>query len=130
MAVEFSAWDEQVDESTHVVAVRGEIDIFTAPEFKERITGAIDAGRDLVVVDLGGTTFIDSSSLGVLISAHRRLTGRDGRLVIACDVAAVLNTFKITGLDSVLEITKDRDAALAALTDEPDGSSDRGAAAA
>src|SRR3954471_19475982 len=113
MAVEFSAWDEQVDESTHVVAVRGEIDIFTAPEFKERITGAIDAGRDLVVVDLGATSFIDSSSLGVLISAHRRLSGRDGRLVIACDVPAVLNTFKITGLDAVLEITGSRDEALA-----------------
>src|SRR4051812_1760521 len=113
MAVEFSAWDEQVDESTHVVAVRGEIDIFTAPEFKERITGAIDAGRDLVVVDLGGTSFIDSSSLGVLISAHRRLSGRDGRLVIACDVPAVLNTFKITGLDAVLEIVATRDEGLA-----------------
>ena len=113
MAVEFSASDEQVDETTHVVAVHGEIDIFTAPEFKERITGAIDAGCDLVVVDLGGTTFIDSSSLGVLISAHRRLSGRDGRLVIACDVPAVLNTFKITGLDAVLEITGSRDEALA-----------------
>ena len=81
MATEFSIWDDQVDETTHVVAVRGEIDIFTAPEFKQRISAAIDAGRDLVVVDLGATTFIDSSSLGVLISAHRRLSARDGRLV-------------------------------------------------
>src|SRR3954451_9925457 len=113
MASEFSAWDERVDDTTHVVAVRGEIDIFTAPEFKERISSAIDAGRDLVVVDLGGTSFIDSSSLGVLISAHRRLSGRDGRLVIACDVPAVLNTFKITGLDAVLEITGSREEALA-----------------
>ena len=116
MASDFSAWDEQVDDATHVVSVRGEIDIFTAPEFKERIAGAIDAGRDLVVVDLNGTTFIDSSSLGVLISAHRRLTARDGRLVIACEVKAVLNTFKITGLDGVLEIVPTRDDALA-----PDG---------
>ena len=112
MSVEFSAWDEQVDGTTHVVTVRGEIDIFTAPEFKQRINGAIDAGRDLVVVDLSQTTFIDSSSLGVLISAHRRLTGRDGRLVIACDVPAVLNTFRITGLDGVLELVPDRAHAL------------------
>jgi anti-sigma B factor antagonist len=118
MATEFSAWDEQVDDTTQVVAVRGEIDIFTAPEFKERITSAIDAGRERVVVDLSGTTFIDSSSLGVLISAHRRLSGRDARLVIACDVPAVLNTFKITGLDNVLELVPDRDAALA--PPEPD----------
>jgi anti-sigma B factor antagonist len=117
MATEFSAWDEQVDDATHVISVTGEIDIFTAPEFKERISAAIDAGRDRLVVDLGGTTFIDSSSLGVLISAHRRLAGRDGRLVIACDVESVLNTFRITGLDSVLEIVPTRDDALAPSTD-------------
>jgi anti-sigma B factor antagonist len=113
MATDFTAWDEQVDGTAHVVAVRGEIDIFTAPEFKDRISTAIDVGRDVVVVDLCGTTFIDSSSLGVLISAHRRLSGRDGRLVIACDVDSVLNTFKITGLDGVLELVPSREAALA-----------------
>ena len=112
MAIEFSIWDDQVDEATHVVAVRGEIDIFTAPEFKQRISAAIDAGRDLVVVDLGGTTFIDSSSLGVLISAHRRLSARNGRLVVACDMPAVANTFKITGLDTVLELVRTRADAL------------------
>jgi anti-sigma B factor antagonist len=118
MATEFSAWDEQVDDATHVVAVRGEIDIFTAPEFKERISAAIDAGHELVIVDLGATTFIDSSSLGVLISAHRRLTGSDGRLVIVCDVPSVLNTFKITGLDGVLEIVGTRDEALDSAGDD------------
>jgi anti-sigma B factor antagonist len=114
MGIEFSATDEQVDDTTHVVSVRGEIDIFTAPEFKARIATAIDAGRSLVVVDLAETTFLDSSSLGVLISAHRRLSGRRGRLVIACDVAAVRNTFRVTGLDSVLEVVRTRDEALAA----------------
>jgi anti-sigma B factor antagonist len=114
MAIEFSAFDEQVDETTQVVSVRGEIDLFTAPEFKARIHDAIEAGRDLIVVDLTGTTFIDSSSLGVLISAHRRLKLRGGRLVVVCDVPAVLSTFKITGLDGVLEMTSSRDEALAA----------------
>src|SRR5213080_2114807 len=112
MGIEFSATDEQVDDTTHVVAVRGEIDIFTAPEFKQRIGAAIDDGRELVVVDLAETTFIDSSSLGVLISAHRRLGSRKGRLVIACDVPAVRNTFKVTGLDTVLEVVGTRAEAL------------------
>ena len=113
MAIEFSASDEQVDDTTQVVSVRGEIDLFTAPEFKALIHDAIEAGRELVVVDLTATSFIDSSSLGVLISAHRRLKLRGGRLVVACDVPAVLSTFKITGLDSVLEMASSRDDALA-----------------
>lgn len=113
MANEFSAWDEQVDETTHVVVVRGEIDIFTAPEFKTHIADAMERGHDIVVVDLSGATFIDSSSLGVLISAHRRLGLRGGRLIVVCDVPAVLSTFKVTGLDAVLEIVSSREQALA-----------------
>ena len=121
MAVDFSAWDEPVDGSTHLVGVRGEIDIFTAPEFKSLILGAIDDDRDVVIVDLSAATFIDSSSLGVLISAHRRLSLHDGRLIIACDVPTVRNTFRITGLDSVLEIVDTRDDAIAAAATTPPG---------
>jgi anti-sigma B factor antagonist len=127
MAVDFSAWDEPIDETTHLVAVRGEIDIFTAPEFKTLIMDAIDGDPEVVIVDLAGATFIDSSSLGVLISAHRRLSMRRGRLIIACDVAAVRSTFRITGLDSVLAIVATRDEALAARADDPQG---KGSAAA
>jgi anti-sigma B factor antagonist len=119
MAVEFAAWEEPVDETTQIVAVRGEVDIFTAPEFKSLIAGAIEAGRDTIVVDLAEATFIDSSSLGVLISAHRRLGLRDGRLIIACEVPEVRKTFTITGLDGVLEIVDTRAAALAARDEGP-----------
>jgi anti-sigma B factor antagonist len=113
MAIEFGVTDEQLDAVRHLVAIRGEIDLFTAPEFKQRIGAAIEAGRRLVVVDLSGATFIDSSSLGILISAHKRLRLHGGRLVLATDVPAILNTFTITGLDGVLEIVPTRDEALA-----------------
>jgi anti-sigma B factor antagonist len=113
MAIEFAAWDEQVDSGTRIVAVRGEIDLFTAPEFKQRVNAAIEGGTHLVVVDLSETSFIDSSSLGILISAHKRLRMRGDALTIVCDVAAILNTFTITGLDGVLAIVPSRDEALA-----------------
>lgn len=125
MAVEFSATEVPVDDTTTIVAVRGEVDIFTAPEFKALIAGAIEAGRDVVVVDLAAATFIDSSSLGVLISAHRRLGLRDGRLIIACDVPEVRKTFSVTGLDAVLEIVDTRDDALAARGEGPPDSGAR-----
>ena len=84
MAMAFEIEDRQVDDDTHVVAVTGEIDLFTAPEFKQRVSAPIDAGRTRLVVDLTATTFIDSSSLGVLIGAHRRLRRLNGSLVIVC----------------------------------------------
>jgi anti-sigma B factor antagonist len=112
MAIEFAAWDEQVNSTTRVVGVRGEVDLFTAPEFKQRINAAIEAGARLLVVDLGEASFIDSSSLGILISAHKRLRLRGDHLVVVCDVPAILNTFAITGLDGVLAMDRTREEAL------------------
>lgn len=114
MATDFSITDRNVDDDVHVVAVSGEIDLFTAPEFKQRMSAPIDAGRFTIVVDLTGTTFIDSSSLGVLIGAHRRLKLRGGTLVVVCDDDAIVKTFKITGLDGVFSVLPTLEAALEA----------------
>src|ERR687894_3208644 len=112
MAIDFSITDRQVDADTHVVAVTGEIDLFTAPEFKQRVAEPIDAGCAHIVVDLTATTFIDSSSLGVLIGAHRRLKLRGGALTVVCDNEAIVKTFRITGLDGVFTLVSSVDDAL------------------
>jgi anti-sigma B factor antagonist len=112
VAVEFEISDRKVDDDTHVVSVIGEIDLFTSPEFKERMSRPIDEGRSNLVVDLSRTTFIDSSSLGVLIGAHRRLKLRGGSLVVVCDNEAITKTFKITGLDGVFTLAGSVEAAL------------------
>jgi anti-sigma B factor antagonist len=114
VAIEFSIEDRRLDGDTHVIGVTGEVDLFTAPEFKERVMAPIAADVGRVVVDLTAATFIDSSSLGVLIGAHRRLRGRGGRLVVACGNKAILKTFRVTGLDGVFTIAPSVDEALAA----------------
>jgi anti-sigma B factor antagonist len=112
VAVEFAIEDREAGADTHVVAVSGEIDLFTAPEFKQRTSAPIDAGRLNLVVDLTRTTFIDSSSLGVLIGAHRRLKLRGGALTVVCAEEALVKTFKITGLDGVFRVVPTLTAAL------------------
>ena len=112
MAIEFAIQDRRIDGNVHVVAVSGEVDLFTAPQFKQRVMAPIAAGIDRVIVDLTETTFIDSSSLGALIGAHRRLQQRGGRLVVACDGEAIVKTVRITGLDGVFTIVNSVQAAL------------------
>jgi anti-sigma B factor antagonist len=112
MAIEFAIEDRRIEGKAHVVAVTGEVDLFTAPEFKQRVMAPIAAGVDRVIVDLTETTFIDSSSLGALIGAHRRLQQRGGRLVVACDTEAIVKTFRITGLDGVFTIVNSVETAL------------------
>ena len=112
MAIEFSIEDRLVRADTHVVAVKGEIDLFTAPDFKQRVSAPIDAGISRVVIDLSETTFIDSSSLGVLIGAHRRLKLHGGSLAIVCANESIAKTFRITGLDGVFTIVASLDDAV------------------
>ncbi len=113
MAIEFSIEDRRVDGGkAPVVAVTGEVVLFTAPEFKQRVMAPIGAGVDHGVGDLTETTVNDSSSLGGLIGAHRRLKSRAGRLVVACREDAILKTFRITGLDTVFTLTDSVEAAI------------------
>jgi anti-sigma B factor antagonist len=112
MAIAFEIVDRRLDAETHIVSVTGEIDLFTAPEFKQRVSAPIDEGRTRVIVDLTDTTFIDSSSLGVLIGAHRRLRRLEGSLVIVVSNDAIVKTFRITGLDGVFTIVPTLDEAL------------------
>lgn len=113
MAVGFEIEDRRLaGHDAHVVAVAGEIDLFTAPELKLRLSEPVDAGVGTVIADLRATTFLDSSSLGVLIGAHRRLQSRGGRMVVVCDNPAIRRTFEITGLDRVLTIVASPDDAV------------------
>src|SRR4051794_16334585 len=112
MAIDFAIDDRVIGDDVHVVAVMGEIDLFTAPEFKQRVSAPIDAGRTHLVVDLTATTFIDSSSLGVLIGAHRRLRRLNGSLVIVCSADPIVKTFRITGPDGVFTIVSTLEEAL------------------
>jgi anti-sigma B factor antagonist len=112
MAIDFSIEDRRVDDDTHVVAVTGEIDLFTAPDFKQHVSAPIDDGVSRVVVDLSATTFIDSSSLGVLIGAHRQLKLRGGSLRVVSANDSIAKTFRITGLDGVFTLVASLEDAL------------------
>jgi anti-sigma B factor antagonist len=111
MPVQFEARSDKLSDGTPVVAIAGEIDLFTAPEFKQAVNAAIDSGGDGVVIDLTETTFIDSSSLGVLIGAHRRAESHGASLVVVCDNDAIVKTFRITGLDGIFRLVPSLEAA-------------------
>jgi anti-sigma B factor antagonist len=86
------------------VSVVGEADLYTAPELKEALTTAIDGGARGVLVDLSETTFIDSTTLGVLMGGVRRLRTVGGEIAIVCRDANIRKIFEITLLDRIFPI--------------------------
>jgi anti-sigma B factor antagonist len=103
----FRLSEQQLDEQTTVVAVRGEIHVSTAPEFSGLLTGAITEGRTRMVLDLTDVEFIDSTGLSVLLNALRRVTRAGGRMALVCTNPTVLRLFEITKLDSTFDIFAD-----------------------
>ena len=71
MNVEFETSTTDLGDGVAVVAVAGEADLYTAPELKAALADAIEGGARCVLVDLSQTTFIDSTTLGVLMGARQ-----------------------------------------------------------
>ena len=111
----FHIADQEVDAETQVIELGGEIDLYTAPEFKERMVELIEGGKKRIVVDLSAATFIDSTTLGVLVGGVKRLRPAGGSLALVCTDQNITKIFEITGLDRVFPIHASRDDALAAL---------------
>lgn len=91
-------------DSSCVVSLQGEVDVYTAPRLKETLIEHIDAGCANIIVDLEGVGFIDSSGLGVLVSGLRHAKEREGTVRLVCTRENVLKIFRITGLDKVFPI--------------------------
>src|SRR5213594_738328 len=108
----FDVQTEKVDDSTYVIALAGEVDLYTAPEFKQQLLDVIAKGAKDVVVDFTNTTFIDSTALGVLVGGVKRLRTQDGRLSLVCSDRNITKIFEITGLDRVFTIYPTRDEAV------------------
>jgi anti-anti-sigma factor len=94
-----------------VVAAAGECDLDNAPELDFALTQA--PGAD-VYLDLSEVTFLDSTTLNVLIGAHRRADATGGRLTIVRASAVAMRVFEVASLEALFDI-REPDASLADL---------------
>ena len=101
-------------DGTTVVAVGGEIDVYTAPKLRDRITDLVAEGVYDIVIDLEAVEFLDSTGLGVLVGGLKKVRPHEGSLRLVCTQERLLKIFKITGLGKVFSIHESPEAALAA----------------
>jgi anti-sigma B factor antagonist len=104
----FDIKTERLNGDLYVIALSGEVDLYTAPEFKQQLLDVIGQGGKEVVVDFTDTTFIDSTTLGVLVGGVKRLRPNGGRLSLVCSDRNITKIFEITGLTKVFDIYDSR----------------------
>ena len=96
-----------------IVAVGGEIDVYTAPKLRDKITELVGAGSYNIVIDLEGVEFLDSTGLGVLVGGLKKVRAHDGSLELICTQERLLKIFRITGLAKVFVIHDSADPSVA-----------------
>jgi len=111
----FDIKTEQLSDDAYLIALSGEVDLYTAPEFKQQLLDVIAQGAQEVIVDFSNTTFIDSTTLGVLVGGVKRLRTNEGQLSLVCSDRNITKIFEITGLDRVFAIYGTRDEAVSKL---------------
>lgn len=113
--VEFSVTTAELDENAFVVSLTGEVDLHTAPELLRALDGVIGLGGTSAVVDLADVSFIDSTTLSVLLRGHKRLDQLGGKLVLVAADRRVLCAFELPGLDRIFRIERTLAEGVAAL---------------
>lgn len=99
-------------EGVAVIALSGEVDVYTSPRVKQEVVDCLNAGCTKLIADLSGVEYLDSTGLGVLIGALKRARERDGDLKLICDNVRILRIFEITGLTKIFDMVRSEAEAL------------------
>lgn len=84
-----------------ILSVAGEIDVYTAPQFREAVDNIIAAGQKHLIIDMSDVTYMDSSGFGTLLSATRRLRPQGGTINLVKCSASIDRILRITRLNTV-----------------------------
>ncbi len=97
-----------------VLVLRGDLDMAGAPRLRQEVAQLVAAGDARLVLDLAAVDFIDSTGLGAVIGALRRVRSHDGDLVLVCPEPRLQRVFELCDLDRVFELYGSVDAAVGA----------------
>jgi anti-anti-sigma factor len=117
----FNAPNPHVDESSvgevELFVLSGEFDAYSTPWLEEQLLAAIERGQYELVLDMCDVTFVDVSTLNVVIRAMKHVYRHNGHLVVACGQRPVLRAIELAGLQHAVRVHESRDEAIAAVRD-------------
>lgn len=87
-----------------VIAVFGEVDVASVPRLREQLHSLVAEGQNRIVVNLDGVGFLDSTGLGVLVGALKRVRAHGGSLGLVCNQPQILKVFEVTRLTRVFDL--------------------------
>ena len=108
--MDFEVSIDEREDTYSVVAVRGEVDLHTAPKVQYAIERGSE-GVEAVVVDMSGIAFMDSTALSTLMRAREYLEKKGSSLRLTAPSGAVERILAVTGFGDYFDIYPSREAA-------------------
>ncbi|WP_195268280.1 STAS domain-containing protein [Eubacterium sp. 1001713B170207_170306_E7] len=90
------------------VCVTGEVDIYTATQFKEPIEKLIQAGTKEIFLDLTNLSYIDSTGIGILIELRKGSMSKGLDMTLINPQKNVVKLLQLTGVDQIFNIIEEK----------------------
>lgn len=101
--------ESRVDGDRTIVTVRGDFDLQVAERVVAELAKVEERSPALLVIDLSGLSFMDSSGMGVLAAAQARAVEEGRRIVLVRPPYSVRRAFQVSGFDDVITVVDDLD---------------------
>jgi anti-anti-sigma factor len=101
--------ESRVDGDRTIVTVRGDFDLQVAERVVAELTKVEERSPELLVIDLSGLSFLDSSGMGVIAAAQARAVEEGRRIVLIRPPYSVRRAFQVSGFDDVITVVDDLD---------------------
>ncbi len=87
------------------LALKGDVaNVETWDEFSQELNAVTDAGVEKLVLDMERVTYLNSSALGSIVSAQRKVADQKGEMVLVNVSKKLLQFFELYNLTEILTI--------------------------
>ncbi len=101
-------------EDINIVVLKGDIDASTASSVTEKVLPLVEPGSK-ILLNMTGVEYMSSAGLRTLLTIHRQITVKEGKLVLVGLVQDVKDTMDVTGFLEHFVTTTDLESGLKAL---------------
>ena len=95
-----------------ILYLHGRLDAISTPETERKVFDYINKGQSKLILDFSGVDYISSAGMRMLLSTTKKLKGISGHLILCSITTNVMDVFKISGFDHVLELVENEQEAL------------------
>ena len=101
-----------------LLEISGDIDLSTLPHLQRAVEQALNKNSTRLIIDLRRVSFIDSSGVGALIGAKKRLMTRHGELYLVCGDDHVRRKLGLMRLGNIMRLHSTPEEAAATIAEE------------